>query len=336
MAEGGGIPDIPQGDGPTWRGGRWLSLAAMAAAGVAVAALSVRPVASFDIGYHLAYGNHFLRTGRIVQTNEFGIYTKLDAKVLADPAQWGPGCTFDARTGTYRFVNANWLSQVLFAAVYRLGGMTGLGLLRAALIVALFAVVAWTMRRGGGGWAWIAGGTILAAVAAFERFDLRPELLSYLILAIQWHLLSTGRFTWRRAAAVVALQVVFVNAHSYFLFGAAITAAMLIDALLRWLWARSVAQTDAPELSARLKWLAAATAGVLLACLCNPWGLRGAILPIETMAYIRQHDILGGASIRLVDGRPRLAGHPWAMIGEIVPTFTRGTRDYPGTIALTA
>jgi len=308
----------------------------MAAAGVAVAALAIRPITSFDIGYHLAYGDHFLRTGRIVQTNRFGIYTTLDAGILADGGRLGPGCAFDAETGTYHFPNANWLSQVAFATVYQVGGMTGLCLLRAALILAVFGVVAWTMRRGGVGWGWIGPGVILAAVAAFERFDLRPELVAYLILAIQWRLLSAGRFTWRRAAGVVAMQVVFVNVHSYFLFGAALAAAMLIDAVLRWLWARSVTQTDPGDLTARLKWLAVATAGVLLGCLCNPWGLRGAILPIQTALYIRQHHILAGARIETTAAGPRLIGHPWSMIGEIVPTFSRGLWIHPGTLALAA
>ena len=132
----------------------------MATAAAVVLVLAIRPVASFDIGYHLAYGDHFLRTGRIVQSGRFGIYTPLDAKILADPAQWGPGCRFDARTGEYRFVNANWLSQIVFAVTHRLGGMTGLCVLRAALIMATFAVIARTMRRAGVAWAWIAGGVI--------------------------------------------------------------------------------------------------------------------------------------------------------------------------------
>ena len=99
-----------------------MLLRAIVVAGPALLAvvLALRPMASFDIGYHLAYGDHFLRTGRIVQTNRF-IYMKLDKDTLSDPANCGPGTTYDPVADVYRFVNANWLSQVVMAAVHRCG-----------------------------------------------------------------------------------------------------------------------------------------------------------------------------------------------------------------------
>lgn len=65
-----------------------LAILALVTAVALAGALAVRPVTSYDIGYHLAYGEHFLRTGEIVQTNRF-IYTRLDKAILADPS--GPG-----------------------------------------------------------------------------------------------------------------------------------------------------------------------------------------------------------------------------------------------------
>ena len=303
---------------------RSAGMTAMVAAAAFVAALAVRPITSYDIGYHLAYGEHFLRHGRIVQTDRF-IYTRLDEEILADPDQLGPGCKFDPATNTYSFVNANWLSQVVLAGVARAGGMLALSGFRAALVVAIFAVVVVIMRRGGAAWHWIAAAVVLIAVTSYERFDLRPELLGYLMLVGQCALLVGGGFGRRRALGVVGLQVLAVNLHSYFVLGIAMTAAMFADALLRWLWARTVTLADTSELRPRVKWLGVAAVGVIVAALVNPWFARGAIFPIQTLLYLAKHQIIGRM--------PGPASHVWAFVGEFRPTLDESLRAYRSSTA---
>lgn len=111
-----------------------LAIIATATALILVAVLATRPVSSFDIGYHLAYGEYFLDNFKIVQTNRF-IYTHLRSDLLSNPDNLGPGCWYDSKTGTYHFVNANWLSQVIMAAVYRLGGIKALSIFQTIMIV---------------------------------------------------------------------------------------------------------------------------------------------------------------------------------------------------------
>ena len=309
-----------------------LTILAMVAAGALAVAMAVRPVASFDIGYHLAYGEHFLDTGRIVQTNQF-IYTRLSPDAAAGAKALGPGCRLDADGSTYHFINANWLSQVVLAGVHRAGrrlggpqgGMVGLSVFRGALVAAIFAVVIVTLRRHRVAWPWIAPAVVLIALTSYERFDLRPELFGYLVLVGQWALLVSPRTDWRRAAGVIALQVLAVNFHSYFLLGIFLPGAMLVDVLLRWLWRRAVTHEDAAPLAGRLRWLAVTTAGVVLACLCNPWFLRGAAFPIQTLLYLRKHSILGGT--------PGLDSHPWALIGELPGTLGRTLWSYRASAA---
>ena len=266
---------------------RAFGVAAMAAAAALVVALAVRPIGGHDVGYHLAYGEHFLDHGRIVQTNRF-IYTRLDKDVLADPKNVGAGCRYDPASNTYHFVNANWLSQVVLAAVHRAGGMVALSVLQAAMVAGIFALLVVTMRRAGLGWHWIAPAVILAALTAHERFALRPEVFGFLILSGQFALLAGPGMGWRRAAGVVGLQVLAVNCHGYFLLGVALAAAMLLDALGRWLWASTVTESEAGAVKARLKWLAVATGGAVLASLCNPWFVRGAIMPVQALAAIQR------------------------------------------------
>ena len=328
---------------PGWAGMvRAVGIAATAAAMALAVALSVRPIASYDVGYHLAYGEHFLEAGEIVQTNRF-VYTRLDPGILADPANLGPGCRYDPATGTYRFVNANWLSQVIMAWVHKAGGMTGLGILQAGLIAAIFLTVIATMRRMGVPWHWVAPAVVLAALAGYERFNIRPEVFGYLILMIQWYLLvgssvaassaaassaaassvavpAAAKRTKRRMVGVIALQILAVNLHSYFILGVALVGAIFADALLRWLWARFVKREDAAGLMPRLKWFGIALSGVILACLVNPWFVRGAIMPVQTLLFLARNNISGGAYASS-------GGHPWAEIGEFFTPFAEGVRQ---------
>ena len=211
-----------------------LGLLATLGAVAFMALLAVRPINSPDIGYHLAYGEHFLATGQIVQTNKW-VFTPLDPKIMTDPAQLGPGCSFDAATNTYRFVNANWLSQAAMAAVKRVGGMNGLVALQAGLIVLLAVLLVVAMRRHGAPWHWVAPGVLMVALITDVRMPLRPELFGLPILVAQWALLSGKRFEWKHLAGVTVLQILMVNLHSYFLLGIAMAGAIFVQRRLEWL-----------------------------------------------------------------------------------------------------
>jgi len=289
--------------------------------------LAMRPVASYDVGYHLMYGREFLRTGRIVQTNRF-VYTKLDPAVGAEPDRLPPGCRYDPASNTYSFVNANWLSQVAMAGVHRLGGWKGLTILGVVMVLAVVSLGVTVLRRHGVGGAWAGAVILLAVMTAYERFDVRPESFGYLLLAGQWAMLVGPGFGPRRAAGVIALQALAVNCHSYFLLGPAIAAAMFAEALMRYLWARTVTRTDTKRLRPLLKWLGVAAGGAVLACLVNPWFVRGAVFPIRTMLYLRRHDIIGAAI------RPGV--HPWALIEELRPSLASSQFAFGPTYALVA
>ncbi len=311
------------------------AIALLTAPALLAGALAVRTVTSFDVGYHLAYGEEFLNHGRIVRTNQF-MYTRLDGNILSDPRAFGPGAWYSPRDGKYHFINANWLSQVLMAAGHRLGGMTALTACQVALVAGLFALVVATMRRGRLGWEWAAVGAALTMMGAYSRFNLRPELFGYVVLAGQWCILVRGDIGWRGVAGLAALQMLAVNLHSYFLLGPALAGTWLADALLRWYWHR-IRRRPVPEgLARRLKIFAAATGGMLLATVVNPGTVRGALMPVETLIYVFREGISGR-----VPGAPG-AAHPWAFITELIsplsPEFfrTAAGMTYAAALALSA
>jgi hypothetical protein len=101
-----------------------LGLAAAIASGLVVLALSWTKLGSIDLGYHLAYGRHFLATCHIVEVDPF-LY----------PENAKP------------FVNANWGSQAIMALVEKAVGAGGLFALCIGLIVVIFGAMAWIVLR---------------------------------------------------------------------------------------------------------------------------------------------------------------------------------------------
>ncbi len=298
------------------RAARATVLLAVAAACTLGVLLGVRNLSSPDLGYHLAYGQRIVR-GEMVDHNEF-VFTlpPLDTPP-ADRPEPGPGCWYDD-AGRYRFANANWLSQALFALVYQAGGTTGLCLLQAALMAGMVALALATMRRLGVGWLATAGGVLLLVLTAYERFTLRPEVPGYLLLAAELLVLVwSERLSWRRVALLAALQLALVNTHSYFLLGLALTGAFLADRLLRIAWARL--RRAAPPDGARgdAVRLAVALGLQLAACFANPWTWRLAVLPVQTLLFLRKH--------RIMAGDVSDTGHPWSVIREVFRPFDEGS-----------
>jgi hypothetical protein len=308
--------DLPEGGpSPAPAGRRAVAAAAVALACAFVLALGLRTLTTEDLGYHLAYGDHLLDTGHIVDTSMFVDPAVMPARPRYDLP---PGAWYD-RDGTYRFPNANWLSQAVVAAVNRAGGMKGLSLLMAAMVAGTFALVLATMRRLGLGWAAAGAGLILAALVSYERFQLRPEVLGYLVLMGELYLLAGGPVGWRSGAGLVVLQVLLVNVHSYFLLGLGLTAAMAADAAARWLWHRrrgANGQEAAGEARRSARVLGLVLAGQVVACFVNPWGWRLAAMPVQTLVFLREHGV--AASIFSDEG------HPWSVIGEFFRPFAEG------------
>ena len=89
-----------------------LTVALLLATAVLSVSLCIRTHAAEDLGYHLAFGEQTLQTGEIVTEYQDYVYLlpALDTPAGERPEP-GPGCRYDAQ-GRYRFVNANWGTQV--------------------------------------------------------------------------------------------------------------------------------------------------------------------------------------------------------------------------------
>ena len=317
---------------PRWL--RGLAAAACVVAGALGLALAVRPIDAVDLGYHLAYGQRTLDTGRIVSDDSF-IHPPVTPAGVAEK-DMPPGAHFDAQ-GRYHFPNANWLTQVVLAALWRLGGWGAMNATLIVLVGVIMAFQAATLMRLGAWPLWLAGVWLTTGVIAQDRYLLRPELFAFACLAVQLWLLAgpvgdpqrdlsrCEPLTWPRIAAFIVVQVLAVNVHSYWLLGVALIGAFWADAALRAGWTWLLARTPlADDTRRRLIRLSVGLAAMLPAAMLHPEGPANAVFPFKTLSYLKQFDVAGMTRQQLAEQWQEGTMHPWATIGEFSRPFTRG------------
>jgi hypothetical protein len=215
-----------------------------------------------DAWWHLGVGQFMLSTHTLPTTNRFS-FTAPDAPWLAH----------------------EWLSEVLFALVYR-AGPSVLVLFATTLQVAAFAMVALLARGNGKTPGWSAALTFASSLLLIANFSIRPYLLGNLALLVTlWfanrdlpvHPERSRRaelFNSRagRAVAIVALFILWANLHGSFIFGLGVLG----------LWAL----TDGTNRSQRFTELGVATG----ACLVTPHFLDGLLFPLLYLRTSLQRD----------------------------------------------
>jgi len=285
-----------------------LGVAATVIIGLFVLALSWFKLASVDIGYHVAYGGWFLDHGHIVDRDPF---------LLASVAK--------------SFVNANWGSQVIMAMAFRAAGAGGLIALRLILIASTFGAMGWIVRRETGRWRPVAWTWLMAGLAAYERFTMRPELFSYAIMLAMLAVLHRGTLSRRGVVALTALQLVWVNAHSYFLVGLMLTGAYFGAAWVRVLLRRQDAGVSDSHAQARV--LTIALLIQILVCFVNPWGHHGAWFPVDALKSLQASSILASSPDQAA------TDNPWSLISEFHSPWSHvgmraGSRTLTGYVAM--
>jgi hypothetical protein len=211
-------------------------------------------VGSPDLGFHLRTGEYILEGHGFPRT---------------DP--------FTETMRTHRYTDTSWGYDVFVAAIHRLGGAPGLVLVHALLVMfTLFMLYRTTRLLAGDPTTLVL--VFLAGVVAMEtRFEVRPEILSYALLAVLLHLLH------RYAAGLPvglwmlpALMLVWANVHSLYVLGWAAMAAFVVG-----LWAAR------KRFDLRLaRWCGLAIAVAFL----NPYGWRGIVFPFTLLTRFREQN----------------------------------------------
>ena len=209
--------------------------------------LSVRQVGSPDLGFHLRTGDYILEGHGVPRTDPF-------TEIMR----------------THRYTDTSWGYDVLVASVYRLGGAPALVFLHTGLILFTLFILYRTTRLLPSDPTMLVLCFLAGVVAMETRFDVRPEIVSYALLAVLLHLLHRyAEGLPVRLWALPVVMLVWANTHSLYVLGWAVMAAFVVG-----LW---LARKRFDALLARWCLL-----GILVAFL-NPYGWRAIAFPFTLL-----------------------------------------------------
>jgi hypothetical protein len=243
---------------------RWVGWLLPAAALLLVAVMSLHPIGAYDLWWQL-------KTGELIWNR----HSIPRADVFSHTALGQPWHVQE------------WLAELVFFALYRAfspNALVAYKLVGSTLVFALVLWRCWLRSRMTGLAALV---TMLAAYAARPSFDMRPQLFSYLFLALallcldQWRQgvharLAVARSHWRGVWALPLITLLWVNFHGAFM----VMFAVLAVEIAAEVWER-LAGGGAPGRIVSL---------LLVTALC---GLAGVINPNGAESYRYAFLLLG-------------------------------------------
>jgi tetratricopeptide (TPR) repeat protein len=170
----------------------------------------VREISDSDMWFHLAVGKQILATGSLPTFDQLSLLN------YGQP------------------VSAHlWLFQTVLAAGYPLGAGWWLqGVQVVLLSLTLFIVYRTTRRWTSPNLAWLM--LLAVVIASAERFTVRPELVSFIMIALYYYRLQQGKY--HSPVEIIfffILQEIWTNSHGIFVIGPFLAGCYLAEALLK-------------------------------------------------------------------------------------------------------
>jgi hypothetical protein len=233
---------------------RALPVAFLAAVGLA----ALRPIDDPDFWWLLRAGRYMIETQSFPTTDPFS--------ATAFGAEW---------------LNHAWGFELLVYGIYALGGTTGVILLQGLVAATAFGVLWGLLRREGVGQGWSLGLLSLGALATHGFWSPRPQLVTYLMLAVFVRIVAdyqAGRVT--RLWWLPILTAVWANLHAGFLVGPGLLALCAAGEFLGWLLDDDSGRAGG---LARARTLALWFGASLAASLANPFHYKAVLFPFHVM-----------------------------------------------------
>jgi hypothetical protein len=182
------------------------------------------------------------------------------------------------------WMSCEWMGDVVFAAVYRIGGLRGLEallvVLASAVILALYAFA--TLRSGNSKAGFVAAAVLLTLANA--SFNLRPQMMGYLFLILT--LIALERFRQGKQRAVWMLPVLFmiwINSHGSWIIGLGVVALYIACGLVSLHMGSLEAQRWSTSERLRLETVFMLS---LAAIAVTPYGVRMAAYPFTVASSL--------------------------------------------------
>ena len=233
---------------------RALPVAFLAAVGLA----ALRPIDDPDFWWLLRAGRYMIETQSFPTTDPFS--------ATAFGAEW---------------LNHAWGFELLVYGIYALGGTTGVILLQGLVAATAFGVLWGLLRREGVGQGWSLGLLSLGALATHGFWSPRPQLVTYLMLAVFVRIVAdyqagrANRLWW-----LPILTAVWANLHAGFLAGPGLLALCAAGEFLGWLLGDDSGRAGG---LARARTLALWFGASLAASLANPFHYEAVLFPFHVM-----------------------------------------------------
>jgi hypothetical protein len=185
----------------------------------------------------------------------------------------------------HSWITPEWGYGVLLAESVRIIGPVAFWLLSAGLASLTVIVMAVRSRLLGSGWTWTGLLCLEIGVAVTISLDDRPQMVSYLLLALLLLILSLARRSRRWLYVIPVLFVLWANMHGSFLLGLGILALEVVFAAVP---VRAGRLTVSDPLATRPA--VAVLVASAVATLVNPFGPRvyGSALGVTFNASIRE------------------------------------------------
>ena len=224
-----------------------------------VAALTLSYLWNEDFFWYLTSGEYLLEHGRVPDEDPF-LYT----------AGKGIG-----------WVYHSWLWTVLVAAIARLAGLEGVVVFHALLALGL-AVLVYTTRPVDRLGLVNALALLLFLVTIGQRLCGKAEVATWLLLAVFYRVLEKdGAFTWKRGAALGALQVLWANLHGGYPLGVFIALCYSAGGWIETRFGAKPAEAPAGRSRFPPLWFPAL---LFLLAVADPWLFRERLAPFAFVA----------------------------------------------------
>lgn len=180
-----------------------------------------------------------------------------------------------------RFINHHWLSGVIFYILKSAIGWKGLSFFKIILSLSTFALLFKLALKKANFWL-VAVFSLPAIIILAERGSLRPELFSYFFVVLFLYVLfdfeehpEDNRIYW-----LIPLQILWVNIHIFFILGPVLVGGVILERLIKLKVGNSRPPADDQEKNI-IKKLTTILGILSLACLLNPNGIDGALVPFS-------------------------------------------------------
>lgn len=174
----------------------------------------------------------------------------------------------------HSFVNHHWLSGVIFFLLFKTIGWDGLVIFKVIIFLITFTLLFFSAKRKSNFWL-AAVFSIPSILILAGRADVRPEIFSYLFIAICIYFLfhledneQSNKIFW-----LIPLQLLWVNLHIFFPIGIMLVGGFLLEKIiLNW---KNIKE------NILIKKLTIIFFAIILVCLINPNGFVGATEPFR-------------------------------------------------------